>query len=351
MTTPKIRILMIIASTGPDVGGMEKQLALQANGLSETTDFEISVLAASCYQTLFKKSVHFIPINMARGRRNPYLLLQIVRLIGKNQPQIIHSHGHKASQILARIRPFLGRCICMATSHGTKKNNKALATMNTIFAVSQGVQAAIPYPSIVIHNAIEAYAGPTYTKENLCDLYQLDQNLPLAVAVGRLAPVKNFPLLMAAFASLKANLILFGEGPEEATLKKLERSNIKLGAHTPHAQGIMAAADTLIVSSDREGLSLSMLEALHMRTPVLSTDVSGAKEILPASCIISRSSVSNMRQDLEQKLGDLLHIEQELEPVFSTIKKTCNPNYLVGLLSKHYHLALAQQAPDKKESH
>ena len=349
MTTPKIRILMIIASTGPDVGGMEKQLALQANGLSETTDFEISVLAAACYQVLFKRSVCFIPVNMSRGRRNPYLLLQTARLIRKNKPQIIHSHGHKASQILAKIKPFLGRCICMASSHGTKKNNKALATMDTIFAVSQGVQAAIPYPSVVIHNAIEAYAGPIFTKANLCDRYQLDQSLPLAVAVGRLATVKNFPLLMAAFTSLNANLILFGEGPEGAALKKLERSNVKLGAHTPHAQGIMAAADTLIISSDREGLSLSMLEALHMRTPVLSTDVSGAKEILPASCIISRSSVSNMRQDLEQKLGDLLHIEQELEPVFSTIKKTCNPNYLVGLLSKHYHLALAQQAPDKNQ--
>ena len=81
---------------------------------------------------------------------------------------------------------------------------------------------------------------------------------PMVLAVGRLAPQKNYPLLLAAFALLRremaARLVILGEGPDRAALEAEAR---RLGIAADLA---MPVTQTRTVFETMTALSLRRLE-------------------------------------------------------------------------------------------
>jgi glycosyltransferase involved in cell wall biosynthesis len=120
--------------------------------------------------------------------------------------------------------------------------------------------------------------------------------------VARLAKQKRFDRMMRAVARTAGNreqgignsgqlrtdtihCVIAGEGE---TLESTRALAVELGiADRVHFTGFRAdvgdvldALDLFVVSSDREGLANAMLEAMAFGLPVVSTDVSGAREAL-----------------------------------------------------------------------
>ncbi|MBO5486499.1 MAG: glycosyltransferase family 4 protein [Eubacterium sp.] len=102
------------------------------------------------------------------------------------------------------------------------------------------------------------------------------------VVVGRLEPQKNHALLLDAYARVALeypthDLYLYGKGSLE---QKLKEQCGRLGiADRVHFEGFckdvhkqIADAAAYILSSDYEGISNSLLEAMAMGLPVISTD-------------------------------------------------------------------------------
>ncbi|MGI9182326.1 MAG: glycosyltransferase family 4 protein [Longimicrobiaceae bacterium] len=115
----------------------------------------------------------------------------------------------------------------------------------------------------------------------------LGPEVPLVGAVARLARQKRLDRLLDALALLPADVhcLLAGDGEERKGLQAHARalglgSRVHfLGARTDVGD-VLEALDVFVVSSDREGMSNAMLEALAAGTPVVSTPVSGAEEAL-----------------------------------------------------------------------
>jgi glycosyltransferase involved in cell wall biosynthesis len=110
---------------------------------------------------------------------------------------------------------------------------------------------------------------------------------PVVGAVARLARQKRFDRLLRAFAGLPvaAHCLLAGEGEERATLQALAEElgiagRVHFLGHRTDTADVLAALDLFAVTSDREGMSNAMLEALAAGVPVASTPVSGADEAL-----------------------------------------------------------------------
>lgn len=102
------------------------------------------------------------------------------------------------------------------------------------------------------------------------------------VAVGRLVPQKNFPLLINAFKRLAGpddRLTIVGEGSERGRLERQITvlgldAQIDLVGHQSTIDSYLAAADALVLSSDYEGLGIVVIEALAAGLPVVATDCS-----------------------------------------------------------------------------
>ena len=113
---------------------------------------------------------------------------------------------------------------------------------------------------------------------------------PVVVAVGRLAAQKDFPTLLRAFSVVRrgrrAKLLILGEGEDRAKLERLVadleiRDDVELLGHVRNPYPYLTHADLFVLSSAWEGLPTTLIEALALGVPVVSTDCrSGPKEIL-----------------------------------------------------------------------
>jgi glycosyltransferase involved in cell wall biosynthesis len=133
---------------------------------------------------------------------------------------------------------------------------------------------------------------------------------PVVGSVGRLARQKRFDRLLGAVAVLgpRARLLIVGEGPAEGALRaRAAELGMAERVHLPGFRrdvgDLLGAMDVFAVSSDREGMANAMLEAMMAGLPVVSTEVSGAREALDggAGVVVERSEAA-----LAQALGALL---------------------------------------------
>ena len=107
-------------------------------------------------------------------------------------------------------------------------------------------------------------------------------------SVGRLASQKRFDRLIRSLPRLPdVHLVIAGEGPQRAMLEALSdetgvADRVHLLGFRRDVGDVLAALDLYVVSSDSEGMANAMLEAMASGLPVVSTDVSGAREALGA---------------------------------------------------------------------
>jgi glycosyltransferase involved in cell wall biosynthesis len=109
-------------------------------------------------------------------------------------------------------------------------------------------------------------------------------------AVGRLVPVKDFKTLITAFRELsatsaEARLILVGDGPELAALRTVagdlcEDKKVAFLGNRDDVPSLMNAMDVYCLTSLREGLSNTLLEAHACGLPVIATDTGGNGEVV-----------------------------------------------------------------------
>lgn len=121
-------------------------------------------------------------------------------------------------------------------------------------------------------------------------------NLPLQlptnniISVARLFPQKNQAMLIKAFAKVSDkypswSLVVYGEGPErkslEALINRLQlKDKIMLCGTSKDIIQEMRNSQIFALSSDYEGMSNAMIEAVCTGLPVVSTKVSGTDELV-----------------------------------------------------------------------
>lgn len=138
-----------------------------------------------------------------------------------------------------------------------------------------------------VHDGVRAPARPAVAGALRRSL-GIPERAPVIGAVARLAEQKRLDRLVRALATLAdAHLVVAGEGPHRARLEALAKEldvseRLHLLGFRDDVGAVLDALDLYVVSSDREGMANAMLEAMAFGLPVVSTDVSGAREALRA---------------------------------------------------------------------
>ena len=131
------------------------------------------------------------------------------------------------------------------------------------------------------------------------------------INVARLFPQKNQKMLIRAFHSIKDQiptyqLKIYGEGPLRQDLQSLIdelqlSDRVELCGRTEKVLEEMNAARIFVMSSNHEGLSNAMIEAICIGLPIVSTKVSGTEELIEEGRNGLLTDVGN-----EQQLADAL---------------------------------------------
>lgn len=124
--------------------------------------------------------------------------------------------------------------------------------------------------------------------------YLIDKNKIVIGAVGRLQKVKNYSLLIKAFARLvdesdclknKLSLVIVGDGPERQQLIDLAESlgvtqQTWFAGASANVSQMLQLFDVFVLSSVAEGISNTILEAMATGLPVIATSVGGNVELV-----------------------------------------------------------------------
>ncbi|MBR2786961.1 MAG: glycosyltransferase [Clostridia bacterium] len=148
------------------------------------------------------------------------------------------------------------------------------------------------------------------------------------VNVGKMRKQKRQDRLVEIAKQLKDEgykfkIQIIGNGPEEENIKELVKNNnvgdvVELLGLQTNPYPYIKNADCVVVSSDFEGYSVAIKEALLLEKPVISTDVSGVSEMFQNGKygIATEISTSALKEKMQQVLDgkiDLKRIQENLK--------------------------------------
>jgi glycosyltransferase involved in cell wall biosynthesis len=235
------------------------------------------------------------------------MLRKLKVTLARESRAIVHSHGYKPDVLLAALG-VPRRLPCIATCHSWYSSTakmKALECLDKwavrrfdhVVAVSDEIYRDLratgtPEERLSrIDNAISIPVLDPNEKEKIRAEWNLAPHEKLIVQIGRLAKSKRNALLLKAVADLSreiaARVAFVGDGEEHAALAAYARDlgidgRVFFAGYRRDALAILAAADVLAVTSNKEGLPIVILEAMAVGCPIITTAVGAIPQVLSA---------------------------------------------------------------------
>lgn len=163
-----------------------------------------------------------------------------------------------------------------------------------LLAVSQGladdmVALGMPAERITIHRTgLDRAVFRPLDRADCRDRLGLPDDAPVLACVGALIPRKGQAFAIDALPFLPhAVLVLAGRGADEPALRARAKrlgvaARVRFLGAVPHGElpVVLSAADVFVLPSASEGLANAWVEALACGTPVVTTPIPGARELL-----------------------------------------------------------------------
>ncbi|KHO48199.1 MAG: group 1 glycosyl transferase [archaeon GW2011_AR5] len=287
---------------------------------------------------------HFIPLrNYQVLEHFPIVMSTASKLydvVKKNDMEIINVHyaiPYSAASYLARemFKSENVKIPIVTTVHGTdvhtigqKKELKDIVRFT--LKSSDGITTVCEYLANqiknkfdiennlkVIHNFVDT--GRFTRKENPLLKKRLGNGKKIILHASNFRAIKNVDSIIEVFRNLvkttPCRLVLVGDGPEKYRIRKkvarfgLSKDVIFAGSRKD-MEKFYSAADVFLMSSLREGLPLSILEAMSSSLPVVSTKVGGIPE-----------AVKNNRTGYLVRFGDTDGMTDKLQDLLGNDKK------------------------------
>jgi len=319
MAESQTKILYLV--TQSDFGGAQRYVFDLASNFSQ----KYAIIVAGGEQghqgeltkRLKEKNIEFRHLSHLKRAISPLhdwlAFWQIVKLIKKEKPNIIHLNSSKISILGSLAAQYVSRIISyklyvIYTVHGWIFNEELSAGKKYFYlwcerftarfkdkiiclsefdkqnAIKQKIEPAKKIS--VIHNGIKPINF--LSKEEAREKLNIPQDAVAIGTIGNLYKNKGYQHLIKAFKILNIKYLILniiGEGPESKNLKseilnlKLDKKIMLIG-NIPSAASLLSAFNIYICSSIKEGLPYSILEAMQAGLPIVSTNVGAIPEVI-----------------------------------------------------------------------
>ena len=310
-----IRIMRVIARM--NVGGPAWEVTVLARGLNEDR-FEVSLLAGEVDEgeaDFIELRDPDLPVTKisSLGRSVRFgddfrAFLAVRRTIREFRPDIVHTHTAKAGVVGRLAAISCGVPIRVHTFHGHLLHgyfgpvvSRALIIVErllahgttALIAVGEQVRDDLVAVGIGDHGkftVIPPGVAPAadHSRESARQLLEIPTEVPVVVFVGRLTSIKRPDRLLDAMSLLleqlpDALLVVAGDGDlmEETRSRAANMgSSIRLLGWQREVGLLYAAADCVVITSDNEGMPVTLIEAAMAGVPGVTTNVGSADEVV-----------------------------------------------------------------------
>lgn len=233
----------------------------------------------------------------------------LVRLLRRERIDILHAHlpySGIAGRLAARLSPV--RAVVYSEHNVWERyhrltylaNRATFGLNDAVIAVSEDVERSIRAGSRIngrpslgaIPNGVDTYELGLVPRDGAGVRSEL--GIPagndVVVTVANFTPKKRHTDLMKAAARVvgarpATTFLLVGQGPLEGDVRREAEAlgisgSVVFAGFRPDAVRLIAGSDLFVLSSQFEGMPVSILEAMAVGTPVLSTSVGGVPEVV-----------------------------------------------------------------------
>jgi glycosyltransferase involved in cell wall biosynthesis len=321
-----VRVLRVIARL--NVGGPALHVSYLTRGLAsrgyETTlvTGRVGPNEGSMEYVAEEAGAHPVYVDALQRNLSPLddliALANLVRLIWKIRPQVLHTHtakagavGRAAALLAVGARPR----VVVHTYHGhvltgyfSKRLSRAFLGVertlarftSALIAVSPEVRDdlvrlgvapaskfAVVRLGLDLERRIDAAEG---AREQVRSELGVGDGQFLVAWLGRMTEIKRVDDLIRVFADLRARavdavLVLVGDGPNRHELELLTArlgvaEFVRFTGFRGDVGGVFRASDVVALTSANEGTPVSLIEALAAGCAVVTTDVGGAADVV-----------------------------------------------------------------------
>ncbi|MDN4174399.1 glycosyltransferase family 4 protein [Nocardioides sp. SOB77] len=318
-----MRTLMVIAEMGS--GGAEAVVADLAADRLDRGD-EVAVASDRGWRTahVAGRGADLVPVPLRRPGA-PALARSAARLrrnLRQRPADLLHTHNVRATLAAHLAQRAAGRrAPLVATVHGLAAEDYPRAARvldrcaDVVVAVSADVadrlaSGGLPTDRLrVVENAAPALRLPARAAARAALGLPADQQV--ALAVSRLVAPKRPDLLVDAWSRVPGAplLLLAGDGPARPGLERRVADagladRVRLLGDRHDVDRLLAAADLLLLASDREGLPVSVLEAMGAGVPVAASAVGGLTSLAGAVELVAEPTVDAWAASVRRLLED-----------------------------------------------
>ncbi len=320
---PRIKVLRIISRLnigGPSIHvinlnkGLDKKMFQSLLLCGDISDGEKSMLNEAKKSGIKLMSIPELTNEHSLKLKDLKALLKIYLIIKKYKPDIVHTHTAKAG-LIGRIAAHLALTPkIIHTYHGhvlhgyfSKPKTYLLRLMekflalitDSLIVVSDKIKTELinykiskpaKFNIIKLGFNLNPFLNNHHLKNKLKENLELPYDSNLIGIVGRMVPIKNHKLFIEAASQIIAKkentyFLIVGDGPlrksiENLTYKLNINKNTFFTGWRNDLPLIYASLDILVCSSDNEGTSVSVIEAMASGCPVVTTSVGGHPDII-----------------------------------------------------------------------
>lgn len=295
---------LVILIENLEVGGAQNMVFELVKNIN-SDEFSVSILCSgrkrdSVVEERLEKICDVFYMNIA-GHIKLSDMAKVLKKIKNLKPDILHAHLGGITYALPYTLIF--RKPLIVTAH--TKPEKAFSRLNEKilrFALKTKFVKLVAV-SDKNHVASKEYFGIDDTKcfsiNNGIDekkFFKKNHENFTYINVARQDKNKNQELLIRCFKKIHrehpdARLILAGDGPCQCQLKELAKSlevsdYVEFTGVVSDTENYLAKSDVFVLSSFREAMPLSVLEAMATGLPIISTDVGGLKDVVKENGIL-----------------------------------------------------------------
>ncbi|PXX90731.1 glycosyltransferase [Marinobacter vulgaris] len=281
--------------------------------------------------------------------------IAILRWAQREGFDILHSHGYKFNVLLGMLPNSYRKLPLVSTLHGYTYSRPfskgrlyevfdklALTRASRIVVVSSKIIPKLPF-FIKNSNAITMITnGIDVHKVEICARQKinmeitdfLDNHSPVVLGVGRFSREKNFAELIKSVSLLKKQyknigLILAGDGPLLGEASKQAREsglfeNVLFPGYINNIHPLIRTASVLAIPSISEGLPITLLEAMALKTGVVVTDVGEMGNVVgfgKGGVIIDRPYADDIASAIQDFLSEPEEETRRIEWAFKAVNE------------------------------
>lgn len=294
----------------PAVGGILEHLNRLLRGLQP--DYEVIICGPASLRD-WANGFTFYPVEICDGihpLKDLRAMMKLTTYLKKENPQLVHMHGLKSVMITvpaARISKGQWRLIFTAHNCLPGKNSRwygithgrvqtrILRYLDQIISVSEYVRSQIlevvPEQRIeTIYNGISSEDFVGHSKQEAREKLGVQGGDFVVGVIARLIPEKGLvTMLKTAALLLKINpaikFVVIGDGPARAQLESYRtalnlQTTVRFMGHRTDVPQLLSGMDMFMLPSFSEGFSVSVLEAMAAKLPVVVSDLPSMREMI-----------------------------------------------------------------------